>query len=121
MLIDGVSYEVGLEKNKSKYSLYFYNDTIHLEIFDARKFRAAELVKKTVSTGPFQLQAPMPGKIVRVVTQENAQVNEGDSLLVMEAMKMQNEFKAPHAGVVKQIRVREGDAVAAAQVLLILE
>ena len=121
MLIDGKSYEVALEKKRSRVSVYFYNDTIELELFDARKFRVTELAKKTTDNGPVEVLAPMPGKIIKVTVAENSQVNEGDSLLIMEAMKMQNELKAPKSGTVKHLHVKEGEPVSSSQILLILE
>src|SRR3990172_5568225 len=70
MLIDGRSYEVALEKNGSRIWVYFYNDTIQLELFDARKFRATELTKKSGPAGPLKILAPMPGKIIRITVAE---------------------------------------------------
>lgn len=121
LLVDGVSYEVALEKRDATYSVYFYNDTLNLELYEARKFKAAEVAKKTVHHGPVKVVAPMPGKLLRVLVEQNAQVNEGDPLLVIEAMKMQNELKSPKTGVVTQIHVKEGTAVGSQQTLMIIE
>lgn len=121
LLVDGKSFEVELEKAGNVYSVHFYRDTINLEIYEARKFQAGGLVRKTVSDGPLKVVAPMPGKIIRVVVGENAHVNEGDPLLIMEAMKMQNELKAPKSGIVKNIHAKEGEPVSAQQVLIVLE
>ena len=121
LLVDGISYEVGLEKRDSCYSVYFYNDSLDLEIFEARKFKAAEVAKKTSHAGPVKITAPMPGKLLRVLVEVNTQVDEGDPLVVIEAMKMQNELKSPKAGIVKTIEAVAGTAVSAAQVLMIIE
>lgn len=121
LIVDGRSYEVGLEKRETFYSVYFYNDTVELELVEARKFKAYELTKKSLPAGPLKITAPMPGKIVKITVQVNGQVSEGDALLVMEAMKMQNELKAPRSGKIKQIQVQAGDAVSAQQTLVILE
>jgi acetyl/propionyl-CoA carboxylase alpha subunit len=121
LLMDGQVYEVGLEKNGHRFSVYFYDDTIELELFDARKFQASNTARSTASSGPTRIQAPMPGKIVKVVVKEQSTVKEGDSLLIMEAMKMQNELKAPKSGTVSKIHVREGEPVSISQVLLVLE
>ena len=121
LLVDGISYEVGFEKRETHYSVYFYNDTIEMELYEARKFRAAEVVKKTVHAGPIKVIAPMPGKLLKVLVQPDAQVSEGDPLVVIEAMKMQNELKSPKAGTVKQIQVKEGSAVSAQQVLMVID
>src|SRR2546423_2685133 len=66
--------------------------------------------------GRAQIQAAMPGKVVRVLVAAGAQVEAGDALLVVEAMKMQNELKAPKAGTVSEVRVAPGATVNAGDV-----
>lgn len=121
MLVDGKSREVALEKKENHYTAHFYDHVMEFEFYEARKFKAGELAKKTVTSGPVKIMAPMPGKIVRIPVQENAAVAEGDPVIVMEAMKMQNEFRAPRSAIVRKIQVKEGDTVSAQQVLIILE
>jgi acetyl/propionyl-CoA carboxylase alpha subunit len=121
MLIDGKSYEVGIEKAGNAFTVFLFDDTIELELIEARKFQAAAETQRVGSRGPVTIQAPMPGKIIKVSVQEKSSVQEGDSLLVMEAMKMQNELKAPKAGTISRIQVREGEPVSMSQVLMILE
>jgi len=64
--------------------------------------------------------APMPGKILRVVVSVGAPVKNGDMVLVLEAMKMENEIFAPADGVVKEIRARDGDTVNTGDVMMII-
>lgn len=64
-----------------------------------------------VSEGPQNIFAPMPGKIVKLLVEENQEIAAGAGLLVIEAMKMQNELRAPQAGRVKRIYVKDGDGV----------
>ncbi len=73
------------------------------------------------ATGPATLTAPMPGLIVRVSVQEGDQVQAGQGLVVMEAMKMENELRAAAAGVVKKIVVSPGTAVEKGATLLEME
>ena len=68
-----------------------------------------------------KIKAPMPGKVVRVLADVGTAVEAGQSVLVIEAMKMQNELKAPKTGVVKKINVAEGAAVDAGQTLAEVE
>jgi pyruvate carboxylase subunit B len=68
-----------------------------------------------------KIKAPMPGKVVRVLAGVGTPVEAGQSVLVIEAMKMQNELKAPKTGVVKKINVAEGAAVDAGQALAEVE
>jgi biotin carboxyl carrier protein len=71
--------------------------------------------------GRQQLLAPMPGKVVRVLLQPGDEVASGQGVVVVEAMKMQNEIKSPKAGRVAEIRVSEGVTVNANQVLAVVE
>jgi biotin carboxyl carrier protein len=63
----------------------------------------------------------MPGKVVRVQVEAGARVEKGVGVVVVEAMKMQNEMKAPRAGVVVSLKVKPGDTVNAGDVLAVLE
>jgi biotin carboxyl carrier protein len=65
--------------------------------------------------------ASIPGKIVRVLVEEGAAVEAGDGLVVVEAMKMQNELKSPKAGTVVELRARAGATVNAGDVLVVVE
>jgi biotin carboxyl carrier protein len=67
------------------------------------------------------LKAPMPGRITHVAVSPGDRVNRGDTLLVIEAMKMQNEFKAGAAGVVAEVRMEAGQAVNAGDVLVVID
>jgi len=67
------------------------------------------------------IHAPMPGRVVRVEVRVGIQVKRGDTLIVLEAMKMQNEIPAPRDGIVKQVRVVEGDSVIVDQIVAVLE
>lgn len=67
------------------------------------------------------VKAPMPGKVVRVLVEAGQAVEAGQGLVVVEAMKMQNEMKSPKAGKVARINVREGATVNAGEVLAVIE
>ncbi len=66
------------------------------------------------------LVAPLPGKVVHVAVSEGQTVKAGDGLIVIEAMKMENEFKATAAGAVKEVRVEVGQSVNAGDLLLVI-
>jgi biotin carboxyl carrier protein len=78
------------------------------------------IVKKP-STGGHQILAPLPGSIFKMLTKEGDAVKKGDTLLIMEAMKMENNVMADKDGTVKEIKVKEGDAVLQSDVLVVLE
>jgi biotin carboxyl carrier protein len=74
-----------------------------------------------VATGGQVLKAPMPGKVVLVEVEVGQAVKPGDGLIVLEAMKMENEFRATVTGTVKEIRVRPGQAVNPGDPLVVIE
>jgi biotin carboxyl carrier protein len=71
--------------------------------------------------GPTEVRAVMPGKIVALLAAEGDPVEAGQGLLVVEAMKMENEITAPRAGRMSSIKVKQGEAVDSGALLLILE
>ena len=71
--------------------------------------------------GVVEIKTAMPGKVVRLLVEKGAVVEKGDSVIVVEAMKMQNELKAPKSGVVKELRAKEGATVAAGDILATIE
>ncbi|MDR0652856.1 MAG: biotin/lipoyl-binding protein [Synergistaceae bacterium] len=73
-----------------------------------------------VPTGAATIEAPMPGKVLDVKVSVGASVKNGDLVLMLEAMKMENEIFAPSAGTVKEVRVKSGDSVNTGDVLIVL-
>lgn len=73
-----------------------------------------------VAAGTTTVDAPMPGKVLSVNVKKGDKVASGDVLLILEAMKMQNEIMAPSDGVVSDIRVNAGDTVATGDVMIVM-
>lgn len=71
--------------------------------------------------GPRQITAPMPGKVVRLLVQRGHTVAASQGVVVVEAMKMENELRAPRAGTVAEVKVAEGASVDAGTVLVVIE
>jgi biotin carboxyl carrier protein len=71
--------------------------------------------------GIVEVKTAMPGKVVRILVEAGATVEKGDGVVIVEAMKMQNELKSPKAGVVKDVRAREGATVGAGDILATIE
>ncbi|MEN8181966.1 MAG: biotin/lipoyl-containing protein [Myxococcota bacterium] len=92
----------------------------HLEAVDERSRLLAEQAR-TVATGPQTVEAEMPGKIVKVHLSVGAPVRVGQGVVVVEAMKMENEIRSPIDGVVKEISVSEEQTVETGQVLFVVE
>lgn len=71
--------------------------------------------------GKQKIEAPMPGRVIRLLVEAGQQVEAGQGVIVVEAMKMQNEMQATHAGKVTAIRVEAGASVSAGDVLVVIE
>ncbi|HEY8224759.1 MAG TPA: acetyl-CoA carboxylase biotin carboxyl carrier protein subunit [Pyrinomonadaceae bacterium] len=89
-------------------------------IIDPRKLRADRDADHH-HHGSAEITAPMPGKVVRVLVEIGQQVEAGAGLVVVEAMKMQNEMKSPRDGVVVSVDVTAGDTVEAGALLVVIE
>ena len=116
---DNRSIEISVSPNGDRYAVSVAGRQLDVEIEDAR----AALRKASVHghAGMVELRAPMPGKIVKVLVSEGAAVELDQGLLVIEAMKMQNEVKSPKTGIVKKVAVQETAAVNAGDLLVIVE
>jgi biotin carboxyl carrier protein len=119
LLIAGKSYEAGLEKRPDGYNVVLAEDVLYVELRGASRGDAA--APRKADTGPARVVAPMPGRLVRILVAEGQQVEVGDGLVVVEAMKMENELRSPRAGRVAQLPVREGQAVETAALLVVVE
>ena len=92
---------------------------LSVQIHDPRKWSRGQ--GADAEHGTIALKAAMPGKVVAVLVELGEAIETGRGVLVVEAMKMQNEVKSPKAGTVQAIRVSPGDSVAAGQVLVVIE
>lgn len=96
------------------------NHQLEIKTFDPKKLRGSGVLNAKAD-GIAEIKTAMPGKLVRVLTQVGAEIKAGEGVLVVEAMKMQNEMKSPKDGIVKEIRFSEGATVNAGDVLAIIE
>ncbi len=120
ILIGGTAYEVKRERTPTDVHMVVGSTRYSAEVRDPRSLRNRRAAAG-FGEGPQKLLAPMPGKIVRLLVPEKTTVEAGQGVLVIEAMKMQNELKSPKKGVVQQILTSEGAAVGAGEVLAIVE
>jgi biotin carboxyl carrier protein len=118
ILLGGRSLEVIAEESSNGLLLRSNGREFQVEILDPRSWRRRRGAGIELE-GRQQLIAPMPGKIVRVLVAAGQQVNAGQGLLVIEAMKMQNEIRSPKSGTVEKL-AREGQTVNAGEVLAIV-
>ena len=120
IIIGGQHYEVKRERTAADVHYWVKNSRFAVEIRDPRSLRSRKSAAAT-GEGPQKLLAPMPGKVVRIILAAGSEVEAGQGVLVVEAMKMQNELKSPKKGTVKQVMVAEGASVTAGEVLAIVE
>jgi len=106
------SYRCDIDPGKNGQIRVLVGETVYpLEILDERKLRMRRAGGKFTLEGPQRIDAPMPGKVTRVLVKAGDQVEEGQGLVVVEAMKMENELKSPKAGKVTELHAVEGEAV----------
>lgn len=120
LLIGGKAYEIKRERVAGEMFLSVANGRFKAEIRDPRSLVSRKRAAGD-EIGPRKIVATMPGKVVRVLVAENMQVDAGQGLLVVEAMKMQNEIKSPKKGMVQRLLAVEGAAVNAGDVLAVVE
>jgi pyruvate carboxylase subunit B len=107
---------------RGRYTLWLDGFRYEVEALDERARAIRELAGASAApSGPAPLVAPMPGMIVRVAVQVGDTVQAGQGLVVMEAMKMENELRATAAGTVKAVLAQPGTAVEKGSILLELE
>jgi len=115
VLADGASYEAYVDGNE----VTIGGVRVGFEVDDPRKFqRSAE---NTAAQGSASIKSAMPGKVVRVLVSVGDEVKAGQGILVIEAMKMQNELKSPRDGRVMAIEAKEDDRVSADTILARIE
>jgi len=120
LLLNGKSYEIKQETTGAETNIVVGHERFNVALRDPRSFRSRR-GSGASELGVKKITAPMPGKIVRLLAREGSAVQAGQSLIVIEAMKMQNELKAPKTGMLKRISVAEGAAVEAGQSLAEVE
>jgi biotin carboxyl carrier protein len=119
VIIGGKAYEIKRERTATDMHLWVGSVRYAVQLRDPRSLRSRASADD--GKGPRKLIAPMPGKVVRILAGEGAEVEAGQGIVVVEAMKMQNEIKSPKKGVVRKIVAAEGAAVNAGDVLAVVE
>ena len=117
LLVGGASHEVGIEKRNGGYTVVFPGESLTVEL--AAAARGASPPARHAA-GPARVVAPMPGRVVRLLAEAGTDLAAGQGLFVIEAMKMENELKAPRAGRLLEVAVREGQAVEAGALLAVV-
>ena len=120
VLIGGKAYDLKREHTPTDMGVWVGSVRYLAEVRDPRSLRGRRSAGAD-EKGPKKLLAPMPGKVVRVLLGQGQAVEAGQSILVVEAMKMQNEMKSPKAGRVAEVKTKPDATVAPGEVLVVIE
>ena len=119
VLLDGLSYDTSVEETPTGLVVVLHGHRFEIAVRDPRRWTRGS---GTVGAeGRQTILSPMPGKVVRVLIAPGDAVETGQGLIVVEAMKMQNEMKATRAGRVLSVTVKEGATVSAGEILATIE
>ncbi|MBZ0170634.1 Glutaconyl-CoA decarboxylase subunit gamma [Candidatus Methylomirabilis lanthanidiphila] len=123
LLVMGRSYEADVvEEADGVLTVWVQGETYRIEYQEeGRRPRRGAGVAGHGASGRQVITAPMPGKVVAVLVSPEQEVSAGQGVIVIEAMKMENELKACRPGIIKEIKAQEGTAVSGGDVLVIIE
>ena len=119
VLLGSRSFTVHVAPNGSGLETWTGKDRRTIALSDSRDRSGRS--KSAGATGPLQVKAQMPGKVMKLLVSAGEKVETGQGLVVVEAMKMQNEMKSRKTGTITRIAVREGATVAAGEILMVVE
>ena len=113
LIVDNSSYEVHVEEREGGYRVLLLGQVydVHIEEEGARLIASARRTLLPSEDEELVIKSPIPGLIFDVTVEEGQRVTEGDILVIVEAMKMENELRAPRAGIVQAIHTGPGDSV----------
>lgn len=121
LLVDGRSYAIRVQGLEDEYRVQIRGEIHDVRVEDERSHRLAGLRGELGDTsGEVVIRAPMPGVIVEIPVKQGQGIQKGDTLIVLESMKMHNEFSAPRDGTVHSIRVEKGHKVEKNAVMITL-
>lgn len=122
MMINERSYSVHYEEEgDDEVVVYLDSQVFPIEVANEQRFRLRRAASTLSTEGRQAVVAPMPGKIVRILVRLGDEVRQGQGLVVVEAMKMENELKSPKGGRVVELAAREGSTVEKSAKLVVIE
>ncbi len=101
-----------------KYTAYTLYETFNVEVIDAEARYLLNRNTNVMASADNNIISPMPGKVVKILVKEGDMVKEGDVVIIISAMKMESEYKAPKNGTIKKVNVKDEDTVDSNQVLI---
>jgi len=122
-LLNGKSYNIEMVNTQSKrhYSVNTFYNSYDVEVIDPQSRYLKNRSGSAQEASGDTIVSPMPGKVVKIMVKEGDEVEAGQTVMTISAMKMESEFKAPRNATVKKINVGEGDVVDGNQVMMVFE
>jgi biotin carboxyl carrier protein len=121
LIVDNRSFEIEVDNHEDEYRVLVDGRNYHIQLVDERRVRVGGESAGAQAQGRQKVSVPMPGKVIAILVAEGDAVEKGQGLVIVEAMKMENEVHSPIAGEVKEIKVKTGDTVEGGAVLVIVE
>jgi biotin carboxyl carrier protein len=121
LIVDNRSFEIEVDNREDEYRVLVDGRNYHIQLIDERRVRIGGEAAGAQAQGRQKVSVPMPGKVIAILVAEGDAVEKGQGLVIVEAMKMENEVHSPIAGEVKEIKVKTGDTVEGGAVLVIVE
>ncbi len=121
LIINHRSFEVDVDITETEYRVLVDGRNYHIDLVDERRMRVGGFQSGIQLQGRQNISVPMAGKVIAVLVNEGDQIEKGQGLVIVEAMKMENEVRSPIQAEVKEVKVKTGQAVEAGELLLIVE
>jgi biotin carboxyl carrier protein len=121
VILDDRSYDISYAMDRERIDLQFWNQHFTIELLDERRLRMRRVRSQLDLSGPEIIKTSMPGKVVKLLVEPGAQVEAGAGVIIIEAMKMENEIYCRQGGLVKRVHVEAGQAVESDVVLVEIE
>jgi len=121
VLVDNVSHDISFSFDENNVHLNFRNRYFNIEVLDERRMRMRRVRSDLDLSGPEIIKTSMPGKVVKVLVEEGQEVGVGAGVIIIEAMKMENEIRCRNGGVVKSVHVKAGQTVEGDAMLMEIE
>lgn len=122
LLIDHRSLEAIVEERDDAWEVLLHGELYTVQVQDERAYRLAQARGQLAdASGAVVIRSPMPGLILNVLVEEGARVEKGETVVILESMKMENELKASRDGVVTRVHVSNGDSVEKNQELVAID
>jgi biotin carboxyl carrier protein len=121
LIVDNRSFEIEVDNVEDEYRVLVDGRNYHVRLVDERRLRVGGAQLDSQLQGRQRVSVPMPGKVIAVLVSEGDVVEKGQGLVIVEAMKMENEVHSPIAGEIKEIKVKPGDTVEGGALLVVVE